>query len=90
MASATNATQVIDLLSEKARLAARTLIAASAQERSEALIKIAEEIEKSVIEILAANKEDMERAKSEGMQESLQDRLLLSEPRVHAIADRWP
>ena len=87
MASATNATQVVDLLSEKARLAARTLIAASAQERSEALIKIAEEIEKSVIEILAANKEDMERAKSEGMQESLQDRLLLSEPRVHAIAD---
>ena len=87
MASAMNATQVVNGLADTARTAARTLIAASASQRAEALEKIAEEIESSVIEILAANQKDMERAAQSGMAESMQDRLLLTEDRIKGIAD---
>jgi len=74
-------------LADTARLAARTLVAASASDRVEALHRIAEEIENSEVEILAANAEDMKRADADGMNESLKDRLLLTAARVHGIAD---
>ena len=87
MGSELNATKVVADLADLARRASRTLIAVGAEERSQALVKIAEEIEASVIEILAANKNDMERATKEGMAESMQDRLLLTEDRIKAIAN---
>ena len=87
MGSELNATKVVADLADLARRASRTLIAAGAEERAQALVKIAEEIEASVIEILAANKNDMERATKEGMAESMQDRLLLTEDRIKAIAN---
>ena len=87
MGSELNATKVVADLADLARRASRTLIAAGAEERAQALVKIAEEIEASVIEILAANKNDMERAAKEGMAESMQDRLLLTEDRIKAIAN---
>ena len=62
MATHLDATKVVNDLADIARKAARTLIAASGAERAQALEKIAEEIEASTIEILAANNEDMERA----------------------------
>ncbi len=86
MATELNATKVVADLADLARKAARTLIAASGEERAQALVKIAEEIENSVIEILAANQEDMERAQKDGMAESMQDRLLLTEDRIKGIA----
>ena len=87
MGSELNATKVVANLADLARRASRTLIAVGAEERAQALVKIAEEIEASVIEILAANKNDMERAAKEGMAESMQDRLLLTEDRIKAIAN---
>ena len=87
MGSELNATKVVADLADLARRASRTLIAVGAEERAQALVKIAEEIEASVIEILAANKNDMERAAKEGMAESMQDRLLLTEDRIKAIAN---
>jgi glutamate-5-semialdehyde dehydrogenase len=87
MATSLNATKVVSDLSDLARKAQRSLVAASGAERSQALIKIAEEIENSVVEILAANKGDMQRAIAEGMAESMQDRLLLTEDRIKAIAN---
>ena len=81
------ATAIVEELAEKARLAARTLIAASGAERSAALGEIAKEILASKDEILAANNEDMVRAKADGMSESLQDRLLLNPERIGGIAD---
>ena len=87
MGSELNATKVVADLADLARRASRTLIAVGAEERAQALVKIAEEIEASVIEILAANKNDMERATKEGMAESMQDRLLLTEDRIKAIAN---
>jgi glutamate-5-semialdehyde dehydrogenase len=86
MATHLDATKVVNDLADIARKAARTLIAASGAERAQALEKIAEEIEASTIEILAANNEDMERAAKDGMAESMQDRLLLTEDRIKGIA----
>jgi len=74
-------------LADTARLAARTLVAASSADRVQALQRIAQEIESSEVEILAANAEDMKRAEADGMNESLKDRLLLTAARVHGIAD---
>ena len=74
-------------LADTARLAARTLVAASSADRVEALQRIAQEIESSEVEILAANAEDMKRAEADGMNDSLKDRLLLTAARVHGIAD---
>jgi glutamate-5-semialdehyde dehydrogenase len=82
-----DATVMIAELADTARLAARTLVPASSADRVAALQRIAQEIESSEVEILAANAEDMKRAEADGMNESLKDRLLLTAARVHGIAD---
>jgi len=56
------ATAMIAELADKARLAGRTLIAASDGDRVEALNRIAEELSASEVEILAANSADMDNA----------------------------
>jgi glutamate-5-semialdehyde dehydrogenase len=81
------ATAMIAELADKARLAARTLIAASDADRMEALNRIADELSSSEVEILAANAKDMDNAVKDGMAESMQDRLLLTAARVHGMAD---
>ena len=81
------ATAMIAELADKARLAARTLIAASDGDRVEALNRIADELIASEVEILAANAKDMENAARDGMAESMQDRLLLTAARVAGMAD---
>ncbi len=81
------ATAIIAELADKAKLAARTLIAASDGDRVEALIRISEEIVSSEVEILAANANDMANSKRDGMAESMQDRLLLTAARIHGMAD---
>ena len=81
------ATAMIAELADKARLAARTLIAASDADRVEALNRIADELSSSEVEILAANAKDMDNAVKDGMAESMQDRLLLTAARVHGMAD---
>ena len=81
------ATAMIAELADKARLAARTLIAASDGDRVEALNRIAEELSASEVEILAANATDMDSAIKDGMAESMQDRLLLTASRVEGMAD---
>ena len=81
------ATAMIAELADKARLAARTLIAASDSDRVEALNRIADELRVSEIEILAANAKDMEIATRDGMAEAMQDRLLLTASRVTGMAE---
>ena len=81
------ATALIAELADKARLAGRTLIAATSADRVNALLQIAEEISSSQAEILAANAKDMARAVEEAMATSMQDRLLLTPERVRAIAE---
>ena len=81
-----DAKALVEQLADRARLAARTLSTASGLEREAALLAISDEIEKRVPEILAANKEDMDRGLAEGMQAQLLDRLLLTDERVMSIA----
>lgn len=81
-----NNDQLISKLADQARLAARSLRASDYETRKAALIAIADEIENSRAEILAANKEDMERERAAGLNESLLDRLLLTDSRISGIA----
>ena len=81
-----DATSIVSELALKARAASRTLSTASGEQRCAALLKIADEIEKRTDFILAANAEDMARAKSENMHPQTQDRLLLTSDRVKAMS----
>jgi glutamate-5-semialdehyde dehydrogenase len=81
------ATALVAQLADTARLAARTLIAASHADRVEALNRIAQELASSEVEILAANAQDMARAEKDGMASSMQDRLLLTPSRIHGMVD---
>ena len=73
-------------LADAARKAARTLVAASFEERKAALLAIADALESHVSEIIAANTEDMERGRTAGLNSQLLDRLMLNEARIKAIA----
>lgn len=73
-------------LADVARVAGRTLIAATTDQRSQALKQIADALEKNVDKILEANSLDMERARKASMAEGMQDRLLLTAERIHEMA----
>ena len=82
-----SATTTVAALADLARTAARTLNTASGAERAAALNAIADEIESHSVEILAANKIDIDRGIAEGMHPQLQDRLLLTAERIRGIAN---
>jgi glutamate-5-semialdehyde dehydrogenase len=73
-------------LAGTARKAARTLVAASYEDRKSALLAIADSLIARQAEILAANNEDMERGKAGGLNSQLLDRLMLNENRIQGIA----
>ena len=80
-------TTIISDIAHAARLAARTLAISSNEERNKVLMNIASELEKNLDLILKANEIDMASAKKVGINQSLQDRLLLNEKRVRQMAD---
>lgn len=82
-----DAAQIISEAAARARVAARTLVTSSNEVRRAALYSIASEITSQSGRILAANQIDMERARSSGMAESMQDRLLLTSARIESMAD---
>ena len=73
-------------LADTARKAARTLVAATYEDRQKALLGIAAAIQERRAEIIAANREDMERGKSNGLNSQLLDRLMLNDARIDGIA----
>jgi glutamate-5-semialdehyde dehydrogenase len=77
---------LISNLADIARKAARTLVAASYEDRQKALENIAAAIEERRAEIIAANNEDMERGKSSRLNSQLLDRLMLNDARINGIA----
>jgi len=81
-----DATAIISELALKARTASRSLSTATGAQRSQALREIADEIDRASDYILAANSEDMARAKSENMHPQMQDRLLLTLDRIKGIS----
>jgi glutamate-5-semialdehyde dehydrogenase len=78
--------QMINEMADTARVAARTLHAATGAERSAALNAIADAVLARSSEILAANEEDMVRARAAQINSALLDRLLLTPQRVEGIA----
>ncbi len=82
-----SATDVINALADSARVGARTLSVATGVERSAALNAIADAITARSAEIIAANEEDMVRARAAEINASLLDRLLLTPARVEGIAN---
>ena len=78
---------MINEMADTARLAARTLHAATGAERNAALNAIADAVLARSAEILAANEEDMVRARAAKINESLLDRLLLTPARIEGIAN---
>ena len=81
-----DATAIVSELALKARAASRSLSTATGDQRSQALREIADEIDRTSDFILAANAEDMARAKSENMHPQMQDRLLLTTDRIKGIS----
>ena len=81
-----DATAIVTELALKARAASRSLSTATGEQRSKALLGIADEIDKSSDFILAANAQDMARAQSEKMHPQTQDRLLLTTERIKGIS----
>ena len=81
-----DATAIVTELALKARAASRSLSTATGEQRSKALLGIADDIDKSSDFILAANAHDMARAQSEKMHPQTQDRLLLTAERIKGIS----
>ena len=72
-------------LGTKAKTASRVLAHVSTLDKNQALESIARQIELEQADILAANAQDLAEARSSGMSEALQDRLLLNEKRMQGI-----
>ena len=80
------ATSMIAEIAKRARVAARTLANSTTEQRNQVLLNIADELEKNLDLILTANQQDMAAAKAAGINESLQDRLLLTKVRITLMA----
>lgn len=79
--------QYVQELAEKARHAARTLARTGTAAKNAALRAMADALEGNAAAMLAANKEDVERAERAGTRSALIDRLTLNEARIKAMAD---
>ena len=80
------ATSMIAEIAKRARVAARTLANSTTEQRNQVLLNIADELEKNLDLILTANQQDIAAAKAAGINESLQDRLLLTKVRITSMA----
>jgi glutamate-5-semialdehyde dehydrogenase len=69
-----------------AKKASRSLSVASTSQKDAALEAIAELLVNSTSDIVSANKKDLEKAKTDGLSEGLQDRLMLNAERIAALA----
>ena len=81
-----DATTIIAEIATKAANASTTLSTSTRKERDLVLTKIAEGLEKNSDLILKANQIDMQNAKTAGISQSLQDRLLLTAKRIMDMA----
>ncbi|MGB8343041.1 MAG: glutamate-5-semialdehyde dehydrogenase [Chthoniobacterales bacterium] len=78
--------QILDL-GRRARRASRALAQLSSEQKNEALLSMADEIMTCRESILAANNEDLIRARSSGLSGAMLERLTLNPARVEAMAD---
>ena len=72
---------------QAARTASRTLARLSSQVKNQALLNIAEALETEQAGVLEANEGDYRSAKSDGLDEAMLDRLLLTPDRLQGMAE---
>lgn len=78
--------QIFDL-GQRAQIASRQLARASSEQKNQALLVMADEIQSRSGAILAANEKDVTQAKAAGISSAMVDRLTLNPKRVEAMAD---
>ena len=76
----------VELKAQAAKRAARRLATVSSQVKNDALNRLADGLVAEQASILAANREDVERSKADGLSAYKLDRLALDEDRIAAIA----
>ena len=83
----TKTVQDLNVLGQAARKASRTVARLSTDDKNRVLLNLADLLKSDQAGVLAANQQDYQEAKSEGMDESLLDRLLLTEERLNGTAE---
>ncbi|MET4077120.1 glutamate-5-semialdehyde dehydrogenase [Janibacter sp. UYMM211] len=78
--------ELVTALATRSRVAARRLALLTRAEKDAALHALADALDAASEQVVAANSEDVERGRSQGMEQSLQDRLRLDPERVAAVA----
>ncbi len=73
-------------LGQAARRASHTLARLSAEQRNQALIHCADAIEADQVELLAANRKDLDAGRQRGLSDAMLDRLELDPGRIEAMA----
>ena len=84
---ATNTIEDLLELGQRARAASRVLARLPSGVKNRALHNIAQALDDRQDDVLAANREDYETSKADGLSEALLDRLLLTPGRLHDLAD---
>ena len=82
-----NIPEVMADIGRRARAASAELAFASAERKHAALISAAENVWRRRSDIIAANEQDMEFARTKGLSDAMLDRLVLNEDRVRGIVD---
>jgi glutamate-5-semialdehyde dehydrogenase len=77
---------MLDKIGRQAKDASRVVAKASTTQKNAALRAMADRLDAAAPGILAANADDMEQARSEGVSEALLDRLLLTDARIAGMA----
>lgn len=72
---------------QKARAASRRMAAASTADKNKAILRLAELLEAKKEDIFAANKQDLVKAKENGLKESFVDRLRVTEKVLRLMAE---
>lgn len=77
----------LEQLGKRAEQASRTLNRLGEEEKNKGLMAVAKALEEDAAALLEANAQDVERARGEGMKDSLVDRLRLTKERIGAMAE---
>lgn len=77
----------MNIVGQAARKASRAIARADSQQKNRALFAIADAIERDLERLIAANMQDLDKARLNGLEEAMLDRLTLSEKTIRSMAD---
>ena len=85
--SASSATELVEQLARQGRVAQRVLARLSDEQKAQALRLAAKALRAAEADVLAANQQDMDKARENGLAPAMLDRLRLDHARLAGIAD---